>query len=92
MEDKMTFIIIGIIICFVFLICGIILFYKANQIKINKNKQQEQYKQKLENEVHNLQIDRNNLIKLNPQLHKNGNWDNWKDETKLKKFDNKKEN
>ena len=58
----MTFIIIGIIICFVFLICGIVLFYKANQIKINKNKQQEQYKQKLENEVHNLQIDRNNLI------------------------------
>lgn len=31
--------------------------------------------------------DRNNLIKLNPQLHKNGNWDNWKDTTKLKKFD-----
>ena len=31
--------------------------------------------------------DRNNLVKLNPQLHKNGNWDNWKDDTKLKKFD-----
>lgn len=31
--------------------------------------------------------DRNNLVKLNPQLHKNGNWDNWKDTTKLKKFD-----
>lgn len=62
MEDKVIFIIIGIIICFVFLICGIILFYKANQIKINKNQQQEQYKQKLANEVHTLQIDRNNLI------------------------------
>lgn len=31
--------------------------------------------------------DRNNLVKLNPSIHKNGNWDEWKDETKLKKFD-----
>lgn len=31
--------------------------------------------------------DRNNLIELQPNLHKNGNWDNWKDQTKLKKFD-----
>ena len=51
-----------LILGFIFLICGIIFFYKANQIKINKNQQQEQYKQKLEKEVHNLQIDRNNLI------------------------------
>lgn len=51
-----------LILSFLFLICGLILFYKANQIKINKNQQQEQYKQKLEKEVHNLQIDRNNLI------------------------------
>lgn len=51
-----------LILGFIFLICGIIFFYKANQIKINKNQQQEQYKQKLEEEVHNLQIDRNNLI------------------------------
>ena len=27
-----------------------------------------------------------NLISLMPELHKNGNWDNWKDHTKLKKF------
>jgi len=27
------------------------------------------------------------LVELNPKLHKNGNWDNWKDKTKLKKFD-----
>jgi len=27
-----------------------------------------------------------NLISLIPELHKNGNWDNWKDHTELKKF------
>ncbi|GHT73333.1 hypothetical protein FACS189456_3650 [Bacteroidia bacterium] len=31
--------------------------------------------------------DRNNLVELNSKLHKSGNWDNWKDETTLKKFD-----
>ncbi|MDI6736108.1 MAG: N-6 DNA methylase [bacterium] len=31
--------------------------------------------------------DRNNLVELQPNLHKNGNWDNWKDQTKLRKFD-----
>lgn len=31
--------------------------------------------------------DRNNLVEINSKLHKNGNWDNWKDETQLKKFD-----
>ncbi len=31
--------------------------------------------------------DRDNLIEIDPKLHKNGNWDNWKDQTKLKKFD-----
>lgn len=30
---------------------------------------------------------RDNLIELDPTVHKNGNWDNWKDQTKLKKFD-----
>ena len=30
---------------------------------------------------------RNNLVELQPNLHKNGDWDNWKDQTKLKKFD-----
>ena len=51
-----------LIIGSIFLICSIVLFYKTNQIKINKNIQQEQYKQKLQEEVHNLQVDRNNLI------------------------------
>ena len=27
-----------------------------------------------------------NLVELDPKIHKNGNWDNWKDQTKLKKF------
>ena len=31
--------------------------------------------------------DRNNLVELQPNLHKNGKWDNWKNSTKLKKFD-----
>ena len=31
--------------------------------------------------------DRGNLVELQPNLHKNGNWDNWKDQIKLKKFD-----
>jgi len=31
--------------------------------------------------------DRDNLVELLPTLHKNGNWENWKDQTKLKKFD-----
>ena len=30
--------------------------------------------------------DRDNLVELN-KYHKNGNWDNWKDQTSLKKFD-----
>src|SRR5690606_11781171 len=31
--------------------------------------------------------DRDNLVELNSKLHKTGNWDNWKNQTKLKKFD-----
>ena len=31
--------------------------------------------------------DRDELIDLKPKLHKNGNWDNWKGEKNLKKFD-----
>ena len=51
-----------LILSFVFLICSLILFYKADQIKINKDKKQEEYKQNLKNQLHDLQIDRNNLI------------------------------
>ena len=56
-----------LILGFIFLICSLIFFYKANQIKVVKNKEQEQYKQKLSEEVHNLQIDKNNLIHLEIQ-------------------------
>lgn len=31
--------------------------------------------------------DRDNLVALNPKLHKNGNWKKWNDETELKEFD-----
>lgn len=54
----MTFLILGI----VFLICGLFFFYKANQIEINKNRQQEQYSQQLKNEITALQQKKNKLI------------------------------
>ena len=54
----MTFLILGI----VFLICGLFFFYKANQIEINKNRQQEQYSQQLRNEITVLQQKKNKLI------------------------------
>ena len=54
----MTFLILGI----VFLICGLFFFYKANQIEINKSKQQEQYSQQLRNEITALQQKKNKLI------------------------------
>ena len=62
-----------LIFSFIFLICGLVLFYKANQIKIKRNEEQEEYKEKLEKEVHTLQKDRNYLInseiKKKEQLH-----------------------
>ena len=51
-----------LVFSFIFLICGLVLFYKANQIKIKRNEEQEEYKEKLEKEVHTLQKDRNDLI------------------------------
>ena len=54
----MTFLVLGI----VFLICGLFFFYKANQIEINKSKQQEQYSQQLRSEITALQQKKNKLI------------------------------
>ena len=54
----MTFLVLGI----VFLICGLFFFYKANQIEINKNRQQEQYSQQLRKEITVLQQKKNKLI------------------------------
>lgn len=31
--------------------------------------------------------DRGDLVELDPKIHKNGKWDNWKDQTQLKKFE-----
>ena len=66
-EDKILTILLFILSIF-FIICGLILFYKTNQIKLQKDKEQEQYKQQLKKEVNTLQIDRNNLI--NSQIQK----------------------
>lgn len=54
----MTFLVLGI----VFLICGLFFFYKANQIEINKSRQQEQYSQQLRSEITALQQKKNKLI------------------------------
>lgn len=51
------FIIIGLILC----IIGGVLCYRANQKRVQKSKEQEQYKQKLESEIKNLQSDFNQL-------------------------------
>lgn len=57
-----------LILSFVFLICSLILFYKANQIKINKNKEQENYEQLLNKQIYQLEQERETLI--NSQIHK----------------------
>ena len=57
-----------LILGFLFLICGVTLFYQANQIKINKNKEQEQYTKHLTQQIDTLQNERNNLI--NSQIKK----------------------
>ena len=56
------------ILGFVFLICSLILFYKANQIKINKNKEQENYKQLLNKQIY--QLEQEQKILINSQIHK----------------------
>ena len=57
-----------LILCFIFLICSLILFYKANQIKINKNEEQENYKQSLNKQIY--QLEQEQKILINSQLHK----------------------
>ena len=52
------------LLSFIFLMCGVLFFYTANQIKISKNKKQEQYKIQLENEICNLQKNKDALIIL----------------------------
>ena len=50
---------------FIFIICGSFFFYKANQIKIIKNKQQQTYSQNLQKCIHEQEIKIENLIDLN---------------------------
>ena len=57
-----------LILGFIFLICSLILFYKANQIKINKNEEQENYKQSLNKQIYQLEQEQKTLI--NSQIHK----------------------
>ena len=57
-----------LILGFIFLICSLILFYKANQIKINKNEEQENYKQLLNKQIYQLEQEQKTLI--NSQIHK----------------------
>ena len=57
-----------LILGFIFLICSLILFYKANQIKINKNEEQENYEQLLNKQIYQLEQERETLI--NSQIHK----------------------
>lgn len=51
-----------LILGFIFLICSLILFYKANQIKLTKNEEQEDYKKLLEKQLHQLEQERDTLI------------------------------
>ena len=50
---------------FIFIICGLFFFYKANQIRIIKNKQQQTYSQNLQKCIHEQEIKIENLIDLN---------------------------
>ena len=54
----------------IILCISLILFYKSNQIKKQKNNQQQQYQSQLKNQIHKLEIDRNDLI--NSQIKKKG--------------------
>ena len=51
-----------LMISFIFLVCSLILFYIANQIKINKNKEQQEYAQHLQELIKELEIKIENLI------------------------------
>lgn len=54
-----------LMISFIFLVCSLILFYIANQIKINKNKEQQEYAQHLQKLIKKLEIKIENLLDLN---------------------------
>ena len=53
-----------LVFSFVFLICGLVLFYKANQIKIKRNEEQEKYKNQLNIELNDLKTNIYGLTNL----------------------------
>lgn len=53
-----------LVFSFVFLICGLVLFYKANQIKIKRNEEQEEYKNQLNIELNDLKTNIYGLTNL----------------------------
>ena len=76
---------------FIFIMCGLIFFYKANQIRINKNKQQQTYSQNLQKCIHEQEIKIENLLDLNRKKEKQLQKEYIQYEQNLKKaFDQKK--
>ena len=51
------------ILGFTLLICSLIFFYQTNQIKINKNQQQEEYENQLKEQVNKLKQERETLLR-----------------------------
>ena len=75
----------------IFIICGSFFFYKANQIKIIKNKQQQTYSQNLQKYIHEQEIKIENLIDLNRKKERQLQKEYIQYEQNLKKtFDQKK--
>ena len=54
----------SLILAFIFLIFGLVLFYKANQIKIKRNEEQEEYKKQLNIELNDLKTNIYGLTNL----------------------------
>ena len=81
-----------LILSFVFLICGLILFYKANQIKINKQEQKQKYIQNLQKLSKELEIKIENLLDLNRKKERQLQKEYFKYEQDLEKNLNQKKN
>ena len=81
-----------LILGFVFLICSLILFYKANQIKINKQGQKQKYIQNLQKLSKELEIKIENLLDLNRKKERQLQKEYLKYEQDLEKNLNQKKN
>ena len=76
----------------IFIICGSFFFYKANQIRIIKNKQQQTYSQNLQKYIHEQEIKIENLIDLNRKKERQLQKEYLKYEQDLEKNLNQKKN